>query len=337
LTDNLSRTAKYLMTRQKTKRKLPSVIRWIGWVLLVQVVLINISAAFYAYRLTHFYNDPSLLVYKPTHNIFAKTWKLFTGPKQAKSPVTETPSFPYETVMLKTAGGIPIEAWYGKTDSAAKGTVILFHGITSHKDMLLSEAGEFRYWGYNVMLVDFRAHGNSGGNTTTIGVKEPEEVNLAYSYVSQKSKKNIILYGSSLGAVVVAKAVADFRLQPAGVILEMPFESLQSYLKDKARILGFPEQPFAFLATFWIGVERGFNGFKHQTPNYVSKITCPALMQWGAKDQFVLKGETEKVFNALASANKRLVVYDNAGHESFLRNDPAKWRIEVENFLQNFR
>jgi uncharacterized protein len=324
------------MTKEKTNRKLPSVVRWIFWVLLVQVVLINISAAFYAYRLTHFYDDPSLLVYKPTHNIFAKTWKLFTGPKQAKSVVTETPSFPYETVMLKTAGGIPIEAWYGKTDSSEKGTVILFHGITSHKDVLLDVAGEFRYWGYNVMLVDFRAHGNSGGNTTTIGVREPEEVNLAYRYISQKSKKNILLYGSSLGAVVVAKAVADFHLQPAAIILEMPFESLQSYLKDKARTLGFPVQPFAFLATFWIGVERGFNGFKHQTAHYATKITCPVLMQWGAKDQFVLKSETETIFKALASTNKRLVVYDQAGHESFLENDPVKWRIETAKFLQNF-
>jgi alpha-beta hydrolase superfamily lysophospholipase len=325
------------MSQEKPKRQLPSFIRWILWVLLVQFLLINISAAFYAYRLTHFYNDPSLLVYKPSPNVFSKTWKLFTGPKTAKSIVEETPAFPYETVLLKTTKGIPIEAWYCKTDSAEKGTVIVFHGISGHKDSFLDVANEFRYWGYNVMLVDFRAHGNSGGNTTTIGVRESEEVKLVYDYVSQKKEKNIFLYGSSLGAVVVTKAIADYQLQPAGIILEMPFASLQTYLKDKARTLGFPQQPFGFLATFWIGVERGFNGFKHQTARYAAKVKCPVLMQWGAMDEFVLKNETETVYEAIASTNKKLVVYETAQHSSFLRHDPARWRKEVENFLRQPR
>ncbi len=92
---------------------------------------------------------------------------------------------------------------------------------------MLAEAYEFRYQGYNVLMVDFRAHGNSGGNTTTIGVREAEEVKLAYDYVSQMGEKKIILWGSSMGAVAIAKAVADYDIKPAGVILEMPFASLQ--------------------------------------------------------------------------------------------------------------
>ena len=56
-------------------------------------------------------------------------------------------------------------------------------------------------------------------------------------------------------------------------------------------------------------------------------------MQWGAMDNYVRKYETEKVYNAIAAANKKLVVYDRAGHESLLQNDPAKWRIEVDRFL----
>jgi alpha-beta hydrolase superfamily lysophospholipase len=46
-----------------------------------------------------------------------------------------------------------------------------------------------------------------------------------------------------------------------------------------------------------------------------------------------LKSETDKVYNAIASPNKKLVIYDRAGHESLLQNDPVKWRIEVEKFL----
>ena len=323
----------YILKKEKTKRKLPSFVRWILWVLLVQFVLINISASFYAYKLTHFYNDPSLRVYKPPPNIFAKTWKLFTGPKQPRSVITETPGFPFITIQLKIENGTSIEAWYSKADSVAKGTVILFHGITINKAMVLNEAYEFRYWGYNVMLVDFRGHGNSGGNKTTIGVKETEEVKLAYDYAVNNGDKNIFLYGSSLGAVVITKAIADYHLPVSGIILDMPFLSLQTYLRGRARMIGFPNEPFAFLTTFWTGVENGFNGFNHKTSKYASQVNCPVLMEWGALDNFVLKDETARIYKSIASPKKKLVIYERAGHESFLRKDSAKWRTEIEEFL----
>jgi alpha-beta hydrolase superfamily lysophospholipase len=326
------------MGKSIAKRKLPSFIRWILWVVLVQFILINISAAFYAYRLTHFYENTSLQKeYHPAGNIFVKTWRLFTGPRQFKSINEEVPAFSYDTVTLTTKKGMAIDAWYCKTDSAAKGTVLLFHGISMNKGYLLHEAYEFRYQGYNVMLVDFRAHGKSAGNVTTIGVNESEEVKLSYDYVTKKGEKNIFLWGASMGAVVVAKSIADYQLQPAGVILEMPFASMSSYLKARARILGFPEQPFSFLTTSWISIERGVNGFSHQTYSYVQKINCPVLMQWGALDNVVLREETDKVYNHIASANKKLVIYDYAGHESLLQNDAPKWRNEVESFFAGIK
>lgn len=324
------------MEKQSYKRKLPSLVRWILWVLLAQFILFNISAALYAHRFTHVYDDPALRNKAPNRNVFVKTWRLFSGPRQPRSVITEFPAFPYDTVTLKTQSGIFIDAWYAKPDSVAKGTVIFFHGIMANKGMLLTEADEFRYLGYNVMLIDFRAYGNSGGHITTIGVKESEEVKLAYDYIVKLGEKNIFLYGISMGAVVVSKAIADYDLKPAGAFLDMPFASMQSHLRARARLLGFRgfgEKPFGFLVTLWIGIERGFNAFKDQTTRYVSKINCPVLMQWGALDNIALKNETDEVYNAIATTHKKLVIYDHAGHESLLQNDPAKWRMEVEKFL----
>lgn len=318
----------------KVKRKLPAVIRWILWVLLFQFVLINIMAALYANKLTRFYEGVPLNNSHSSGNVFSKTWKLFTGPKQGRCVITEQPAFPFQTVSLKTSSGLNIEAWYSATDSVAKGTVLFFHGITSQKSILLDEADEFRYWGYNVMLVDFRGHGNSDGNTSTVGVAESEEVKLAWDYVIQKGEKTVFFYGTSMGAVAVAKAVTDYNLKPSAVILDMPFASLQSYLKNKARNLGFPAQPFAFLTTFWIGIERGYNGFNHQTSHYLKKMNCPVLMEWGANDAFILRKEAESVYGSIGSAQKRMVIYDASGHESFVRKEPLKWRIEMQKFLQ---
>jgi alpha-beta hydrolase superfamily lysophospholipase len=320
------------MSQINRRKKIRYILKWIFWVFVVQFVLVNISGILYAYKLTHFY-EPSL---KPTQlqskNIFIKTWKLFKGPKFRKTIETEFPHYPYETVQLITKKNNLIEAWHIPADSS-KATIIMIHGLGANKSSLLDEAYEFRYLGFNVMMVDLRAHGNSSGNTTTLGVRESEEVKIAYDYISKKGEQKIILYGVSLGAVVIAKAIYDYNLQPSGIILDMPFETLKKLFEGRARILGFPEEPFGVLVTFWSGIERGFNGFKHNTSRYVQKIKCPVLMQYGALDRLVTSEETNSVFKNISSPDKKLVIYKNAGHESFLRNEPELWRKEVSEFL----
>lgn len=326
------------MKKQNFRKKVRSALRWLGLVLLVQFILINISAALYAHKYSHFYNDNKVSTNFSKENVLQKTWRLITGPKFSKSIIYETPTFPFEIINLSTKKGVKIEAWYAKADSAAVGTVILFHGLSQNKATKLSEAYEFRYNGYNVMMVDFRAHGNSEGNKTTVGYRESEEVRLAFDYAVKNGDRTVFLWGTSMGAVAITKAIAEYDIEPAGVILEMPFASLKSHIGARVRsngFSGFPEKPFAFLVTFWTGIERGYSAFKFKTNTYAAKVNCPVLLQWGAKDNMVLKYETDKVFNAIASSKKKLVIYENADHESFLENDPVKWRLTVEKFLDD--
>lgn len=320
------------MTQANRTSKKASIIKWILWFFLVQFILINVSGILYGYKLTHFYEPTSKSTQSASKNIFTKTWKLFRGPKFQKTLVTEVPHFPFETIHLKTNSSLSIEAWYIPVDSS-KGTVILFHGLGGNKSFMLDEAYQFMYLGFNTMLVDLRAHGNSDGNTTTLGIREAEEVKLAYDYVRHRGEKNIFLYGFSLGAVVITKSISDYNIVPSGVILDTPFGNLKNLLEGRARVLGFPEEPFGFLVTFWSGVERGFNGFKHNTCDYVKSIKCPVLLQYGALDKLVTRQETECIFNNIAFGEKKLIVYPTSAHEPFLNKDPDKWRMEVKNFL----
>ncbi|MFI5185508.1 MAG: alpha/beta hydrolase, partial [Chitinophagales bacterium] len=247
------------MELSNKRKKIQSVFKWVLWVLLIQFFLINLSGFFYGSRLTYFY-EPSLKGSVSSGNIFTKTWKLFTGPRFQKSKIEEIPHSPYETIHLITKSNLSIEGWYIPVDSA-KGTVILIHGLGGNKSMLLSQAYEFMYFGFNVMLIDLRAHGNSRGNITTLGYFESEDVKLAYDYVAKKGEKNIILYGISLGAAVITKAVYDYDLVPSRVILEIPFNSQEKLFAKRGKLLGFPEEPFGVLVTFWASIERGFNAF----------------------------------------------------------------------------
>jgi pimeloyl-ACP methyl ester carboxylesterase len=314
----------------QTKTKLRSVVRWILWVLLVQLLLANISAALYAYKFTHYYEGP--MPARTGQNIFGKTWRLFAGPRFYKMSREEEPSFPFQNISFKTVEGISIDGWYSKVDSA-KGCVVLLHGVTVNKSYLTAEAGCFRNWGYNVLLIDFRGHGKSEGHNGSFGVKETGEVEQAVAFAKTQGNKKIILYGISLGAAVSLKAASDGKIKPDAVIADMPFGSLHHHLRSRAVETGFPAEPFATLVTLWMGMERGYNGFHHDVSDYVQSVHCPVLLQWGDQDQYVSRDEMDKVYSKLASGQKKIVTYAGAGHEALLSVDPLKWQREVLSFL----
>ena len=321
------------MKDKKTGIKSLRILKWIGSVLLVQLILINISAAFHAHRFTHYYNDDKVRNQPPSQGKpFLRTWRLMTGKKLAKSLIQYDPIIPYDTVQLITASGKKLEAWYMKADSA-KGTVILFHGLGSNKGNVLGEAFEFISFGYNTMLVDIRAHGNSESVVNTLGYEESEEVKLAFDHISKNGEKNIILWGMSLGAVIITKAIWQYDIKPQKVILEMPFDRLQDHIRARARISGFPGEPFGFFVSFWTGCEQGYWAYGHRTSRYVKEINCPVLLQWGNSDEYVLKEETERIFTSINSSQKKLEIYPGAGHIPLLFANASKWDEIVTEFL----
>ncbi|MGZ5192064.1 MAG: alpha/beta hydrolase [Flavisolibacter sp.] len=309
-------------------------LKWIVWILFFQFILANISASIYAHKFTHYYEGPP----PETHpkNVLEKTWKLFVGPKFYKNSTESLPVFEYDSIKLKLSNDLIIDAWYSEADSS-KGCIILLHGLTMNKSSLLHEAYLFKKWGYSVMLIDFRGHGKSNGNNTSFGADETEEAAKAFEFAQQKGNKKIIFYGVSLGAIVALKGTADQKIQPSGIIAEAPFGNLHNYMKSRSRELGFPGEPFGGLVTFWIGLKKGYNGFNHDVSEYAEKVNCPVLLECGERDRYVSKEEITKVFNNMASANKKLVLYPDADHESYLRVDPIKWESEMISFLDSLK
>jgi uncharacterized protein len=296
--------------------------------------LLNIMAASHAWKFTHFYDDADLKRPKPEQmGGWEKTQAIIFGLRYPKSQNLIQPDSGSATITLTTDDGLKLSSWYIKQVNA-KGTIALFHGHGSSKSKIIDEAMALHQMGYSVLLTDFRAHGNSEGNTCTIGYNEATDVKAAYDYIKATAEKNIILWGISLGAATITRAVSEYKIQPGKIILEMPFGRLTDAVKGRVRLMHLPEQPIATLLTFWGGTEQGFWGFTHNPADYAKNITCPALIQWGRLDARVTQAETDAIFENLASTQKKLVVYETAKHESLLKNDPAKWKEEISTFLK---
>jgi len=296
-------------------------------------ILVNIITAFHAWKLTHFYDSDKVTVKKQGEKSgWGKTKDILFGAKAIKQKNGIVPDSSFQTIYLKTKDSLKLEAWYIPVDSAI-GTVCLFHGHAGNKSGVFRESEEFRKMGYNTLLMDFRAHGNSEGNTCTIGYHESEDVKLAYDHIAGKGEKNIVLWGISMGAAAVSKSIHDHELKSAKVILEMPFGSILDAVEGRLQMMKLPAEPMAALITFWGGTEHGFWAFSMKPKEYVKKITSPVLLQLGANDPRVGLAETQTIYNNITTA-KKLVVYDNSGHESLCKKETEKWKAEVAAFLK---
>ena len=305
----------------------------IFFAVLVFFLLLNLVAVNQAYHLTHFYEHGKVKPFdEQTNGFWGKAQVALSGLKQEKL-IGTVPDSAFTDVKLKTKDGLTLAAWFIRIPNA-KGTIALFHGHGSEKSANLSQSDEFNELGYSTLLIDFRAHGQSEGNTCTIGYREAEDVKLAYDYLKNNGEKNIILYGISLGAATVTKAVADYDLTPGKIILEMPFASLPQTVEGKMRMAGLPAEPFGALLTFWGGAINGFWAFDMKPKEFVKKIKCPVLLQWGKKDKGVTETEINELFNNISSP-KKLVVYENSGHENLYENEPDKWEETIEAFLES--
>lgn len=297
-------------------------------------VLLNIIAAFHAYKFTHFYSDVEAVKPPEKMGFGSKLSSVLFGIKFPKSKIKELPNSKYENVVIKTSDGLNLKGWYLQADSYSKGTVIMFHGHGSSRSGIITNAEFIKSLGWNILLLDTRAHGESDGNVCTIGVEEANDVKAAFEFVQFKNEKNIVLYGVSLGASTILRAIKEFNIKPSKLIIEMPFGTLLDAIKGRMKLMHLPQQPLSSLLAFWGGIEQGFWAFNHEPQEYAKSVFCPTLLQWGLHDPRVTQKEVETIYNNIPVKEKSYIIYNNSGHQNLYKSEPEKWSSSIKNFLQ---
>jgi alpha-beta hydrolase superfamily lysophospholipase len=296
------------------------------------IVFVNILAYFHAYTFTHFSSPDNFSESKKKK----MDWKqkiqgLFFGFSKPKPVNTITPKRSYETIYLQS--NKKIECWKIALPSP-KGTIILFHGYGGKKSDMLEQAEIFNQLGYQTLLVDFMGSGGSEGSQTTIGFHEAQQVVTAFGFSKTTQNLPIYLYGNSMGAAAIMRALSEWDIKPEGIILECPFGRMKKTVEARFEIVGIPSFPLASVLMFWGGVQNDFSFFDHNPEEYAKKIESPTLLMYGEKDNRVSQEETNTIFKNLKGKKKKHL-FPKAGHENYLHKYKDEWRVEVEKFLDN--
>ncbi len=299
------------------------------WILCLGSIAINVVAFAHAYKFTHFSQGNSVRTDPKELSLSNKLKILFTGIDNPKPKGKTMPQRDYKVVELNHPN--VISAWHVKVPEA-KGTVILFHGYAGEKSSLVGRAKVFNDLGYNAFLVDFLGSGTSSGYSTSVGYKEADQVKLCYDYLIDAGERNILLFGTSMGAAAILKAVNDFNLAPSAMMLECPFGSLYKTVCARFYLMGIPAIPMAGLLTFWGGVQHGYWAFSHNPSTYAKSVRAPVLLLFGEQDDRVTRAEINLIYSNLRGY-KIMKTYPEEGHNFFTPANARAWQSDVTEFL----
>ena len=131
--------------------------------------------------------------------------------------------FAYERVEFAATDGTKLVGWWMPAEAPlprrprpdanwGRRTVIVCHGLASNKSNQLILSRALVPGGFNVLAFDFRAHGESGGQTTSYGVREKHDVLGAVRWLREnrsEQSREIFGVGASMGAVALIAAATD--------------------------------------------------------------------------------------------------------------------------------
>jgi len=139
----------------------------------------------------------------------------------------------FEDVAITAADGAVLRGWYAEPSRPNGLVVVLLHGVADNRTGVAGYAAFFLEKGYNVLVPDSRAHGESAGEVATYGLLERDDVNAWVSWLYAMPNISCVYgFGASMGAAIILQSLAS---EPrfCGVIAESAFSSFREAAYDR--------------------------------------------------------------------------------------------------------
>ena len=247
-------------------------------------------------------------------------------------------SQPWENWFITARDGLKLRArWLPGRRGEGRRTFILVHGYRSQAHNDFSSVASFLHGqGYNILLIDQRAHSESQGDYITFGTLERfDVVDWANEVVRRKGEDQlIVLDGVSMGAATVMMAVGLEELPPQVrcAVADCGFTSPWEIVAQTVRGMHLPLWPVMPIMERMCVKRLGFSLKEADSRKALQKAKVPVLFAHGTGDTMVPWQMTEAAHAACAS-DKVLILTPNAGHGCCWLADQNKYWFEMQYFL----
>lgn len=247
----------------------------------------------------------------------------------------------FDEVRIKAGDGIELVGYYLPSEKPADKIVIGCHGYTtSAMKSYSSHAQFFHEAGFDVLIVDARAHGQSGGKYVGFGVLDRYDLLQWIRYVKKKlgEDKKILLHGTSMGAatVLMASGFDEVQNDVKGIIADCgftsPYDIFAHVLKKDYHL---PPFPIMNINDVMCRKTAGYSFREYSTLEAMKTNKIPVLFIHGSNDKFVPPYMSKQNFEA-AVCEKQILIVENAGHgSSYFENKPLYEETEKK-FIEKY-
>ena len=174
-----------------------------------------------------------------------------------------------EKIKITTKDKIDLVAWFYNKNLEKFKTILFFHGNAGSLENRTYKLNHFKDLDVNFLIIAWRGFSGNKGKPNEMGLYEDAESAIQWLRTRGVNKKNIILYGESLGTGVAVQVAQNQNY--AGVILESPFTSMVNMGKKY-----YPFFPVSLL------LKDKFASYKK-----INNISVPVLIMHGKVDKIV--------------------------------------------------
>lgn len=256
--------------------------------------------------------------------------------KEVRQKIRKIQETPFEEVRIRARDGVKLYGrYYHRQDGAP--IVLMFHGYRS--SCLRDGMGAFRFTeecGYNILMVDQRAHRNSGGRTITFGVKERYDCLDWIEEMRARHGKDtkMILIGLSMGASTVLMATGfELPNNVKGVIADCGYSSPKEILREVIRTMKLPVGPAYFFVRLSALIYGGFDPNSASAGEALAASKVPVLLIHGEADSFVPCSMSQANYEA-CNSEKEILIVPGADHGMSYMTDIPTYVKKFKGFLQ---
>ncbi|KGM97235.1 hypothetical protein Z968_04360 [Clostridium novyi A str. 4552] len=254
----------------------------------------------------------------------------------------------YEDVSFKSKNqDVLLKGWWMPSqlknkEIKSEKTIIFSHGYGNNRGLykisVLNLAKKLCESGYNVLVFDFRASGESEGKFVTIGGLEKYDLLGAIDFVKNKKKSKIInLMGWSMGATTSILAGTESK-DVKCIVADSPFGNLKEYLESNLSYWSkLPNTYFTKTILYILPKIRGFNIDKVNAIKAASSINNKKIFLIHSKDDDAIPYEnTEKIYNSINNkSDVKVWITNNAKHIKSYSLYKDEYEKRVVEFFMN--
>jgi uncharacterized protein len=245
-----------------------------------------------------------------------------------------------EEFDVGASDGSILRGWKVRSLDPNGNWVLLFHGVADNRMGVLEHALVLLPAGYNVVMMDARAHGTSDGAIATYGWLERNDTrSIVDALEATEHPRHLFALGESMGAgIALQSAAIEPRIE--AVAAEASFANLREASYDYAGLRRYPWlgktlfAPGTWTMIYHAELLANLPAAEVSPEKAVAARAFPVLLICDAADVALPCRHTKRIYEA-ARGPKQMWIVPGAFHTAALGYEPVEFRRRVLAFFDS--